>query len=170
MRTLLTGSLVALVLALTLLPLYSCTQITSEKGGASSDNPTADWGWDERTCWGDDGEVCPIDTAAWATTEEVFKIVEEYPEFPGGEEARLSFIEENFHFPSAELCVSGRIIVHFVVERDGRLINVEILRGLHEELDQEALRVVRLMPRWTPGKISGQAVRTEFIIPIEFRL
>lgn len=157
-------------LAFSLFTGSGCTQITSEKRELSSGGLIADFDWDKNTCWGDDGLVCSIDTAALATTEEIFKVVEEVPKFPGGELHYTKFLKENLRYPDPEACFYGRIIVRFVVERDGGLTNVEILRGIHESFDQEALRVIGLMPRWTPGKIAGQAVRTEFTMPIEFRL
>jgi len=102
----------------------------------------------------------------------IFVIVEESPEFPGGDPARLAFIEQNVRYPkqAQEEGIQGRVALQFVVEKDGSITNVEILRGVDPELDVEALRVVRAMPKWIPGKQKGQPVRVRFTLPITFRL
>ena len=102
----------------------------------------------------------------------IFVIVEMQPEFPGGDVARMDYISQNTRYPerAKNAGISGRVITHFVVEKDGSISNAEIIRGVDPELDAEALRLVRSMPKWTPGKQKGQIVRVKFVLPIFFRL
>lgn len=104
--------------------------------------------------------------------EEIFMVVEDQPQFPGGEEARQRFLEENLRYPqmAREAGIQGTVFVTFVVEPDGSVTNVEILRGIGGGCDEEAIRVVRQMPSWEPGRQRGQAVRVQFNMPIRFRL
>ena len=100
-----------------------------------------------------------------------FDVVEEMPSFPGGIGAMMSFISSNVKYPSLNGTVyaQGRVVVSFVVERDGTLSNVEVQRSVEEHLDREAVRVVKSMPKWNPGKQKGKAVRVKFTIAIAFR-
>ena len=104
--------------------------------------------------------------------EEIFVVVEESPEFPGGEEARLKFLYDNIVYPrvAKDAGVEGKIFVGFVVEPDGRITNVKIIRGKVQSLDEEAIRVTKMMPKWKPGKQRGKAVRVQFNMPITFML
>ena len=104
--------------------------------------------------------------------QRIFQIVEEQPEFPGGEEARLRFLRDNMNYPmmAREAGIQGTVFVTFVVERDGSITNVEILRGIGGGCDEEAIRVTRMMPRWKPGKQRNRPVRTQFRMPIRFAL
>ena len=97
-------------------------------------------------------------------------IVEIMPEFPGGEEARVKFLQENLQYPkeAREAGIEGRVVVGFVVEPDGRLTNFTVVRGVIPILDEEALRVIKLMPNWIPGKQRGKQVRVLFQVPIIF--
>lgn len=103
-----------------------------------------------------------------------YTIVEEMPEFPGGDPAMMDYIRNNIKYPKAEKKkgISGTTYVTFVVERDGSLSNVRTLRGVPkgEALDQEAVRVVESMPRWKPGMQGGKTVRTQFNLPIKYTL
>ena len=94
------------------------------------------------------------------------------PSFPGGTQKLKEFIEENLRYPKEleESCVQGRVIVRFIVERNGKLSNVKVVKSVHPVLDKEALRIVKLMPRWIPGRQNGITVRVKYIIPITFRL
>ena len=103
-------------------------------------------------------------------TDSVCLLPEEDPEFPGGMEAMFQFILENLQYPNTGEDVEGTIIVSFIVEKDGSLTNIEISRRVYPFLDKEALRVVKLMPKWIPGKQDGKAVRVKYTIPIIFRL
>ncbi|MDR0368390.1 MAG: energy transducer TonB, partial [Bacteroidales bacterium] len=92
--------------------------------------------------------------------------------FPGGEEARLKFLRDNVVYPkiARETGVEGTVMVSFVVEPDGRITNVEIGRGRAPSLDEEAIRVAKLMPKWKAGKQRGKAVRVRCNMPIRFTL
>lgn len=105
-------------------------------------------------------------------TINVYDVVEQMPCFPGGQGRMLEFIEKNLRYPKAleETCVQGRVIVAFVVERNGKLSNIKVVKSLEPALDKEALRIVKLMPRWIPGRQNGITVRVKYIIPITFRL
>ena len=103
---------------------------------------------------------------------EVFVIVEDMPEFPGGELALRQWISNNVKYPviAAENGVQGRVYVTFVVDRDGSITNARIARGVDPSLDQEALRVVNNLPKWKPGKQRGKPVRVSYTVPINFQL
>lgn len=103
--------------------------------------------------------------------EEIFEVVEELPGFVGGEAARMQFLKEHTVYPRAakEAGIQGTVTVSFVVEPDGSISNVKILRSV-TGLDEEAIRVTKAMPKWSPGKQRGRAVRTRHIMPIKFML
>lgn len=103
---------------------------------------------------------------------EIFTIVEENPDFPGGEEARMKYLQENIKYPqmARESGIQGTVYATFVVEPDGRITNVGILRGIGGGCDEEAIRVIKNMPRWKPGKQRSKAVRVQFNMPIRFVL
>ena len=105
-------------------------------------------------------------------TINVYDCVEQMPSFPGGTQKLKEFIEKNLRYPKEleESCVQGRVIVRFIVERNGKLSNVKVVKSVHPVLDKEALRIVKLMPRWIPGRQNGITVRVKFYIPIIFRL
>ena len=105
-------------------------------------------------------------------SRKVFTVVEQMPMFPGGDAALMSYLANNIHYPTvaAENGVQGRVVVGFVVERDGSITDVSVLRGVDPSLDREAMRVVKSMPRWTPGKQNGSAVRVKYQVPVAFRL
>ena len=104
--------------------------------------------------------------------QQIFQVVEEMPEFPGGMGECMKFLGKNIKYPtiSQENGVQGRVIVQFVVNRDGSIVDAKVMRGVDPYLDKEALRVVGLMPKWAPGKQRGKAVRSQFILPVMFRL
>ncbi|MDD4576682.1 MAG: energy transducer TonB [Bacteroidales bacterium] len=103
---------------------------------------------------------------------EIFTVVEENPMFPGGDEARMNFLRENIKYPqmARESGIQGTVYVTFVVEPSGNITNIKILRGIGGGCDEEALRVVRQMPKWKPGKQRGKSVRVQFNMPIRFVL
>ena len=109
-----------------------------------------------------------------ATSEEdtVYQIVDEMPKFPGGEQAMFKFISENVKYPqeAKDKNISGRVFVNFVVEKDGSVDEVKVLRSIGGGCDEEAVRVVKSMPKWTPGKQKGKPVRVSYIIPFVFKL
>ena len=104
--------------------------------------------------------------------QEIFKIVEEMPSFPGGEQKLMEFVGKNIKYPqiARETGIQGRVFVNFVVEPDGSVSNVTVLRGIGGGCDEEAMRVVKNMPKWKPGKQRGKAVRVQYMLPVNFRL
>ena len=111
-------------------------------------------------------------TSELQNTEEVFMVVENMPEFPGGLNACLKFLADHVAYPkeAAEKKIQGRVIVQFVVMKDGSIANARVIRSVDPLLDAEALRVIGLMPKWKPGTQRGQAVNVKFTMPITFRL
>ena len=104
--------------------------------------------------------------------EDVFDMVEEMPAYPGGMEELMKFLQTHVKYPkeAEEKGLQGRVLVMFVVEKNGSITNAKVVKSVSPELDAEALHVVNMMPRWTPGKQRGEAVRVKFTIPIVFRL
>ena len=102
----------------------------------------------------------------------IFQVVEEMPEFPGGMSEAMKFLAKNIKYPVAaqQAKIEGRVIVQFVVERDGSISDIHAMRGVNPDLDAEAIRVVSLMPKWKPGKQRGKAVAVKYTMPIMFRL
>ena len=104
--------------------------------------------------------------------EEVFMVVEEMPEFPGGMQKLMKYFSDNVRYPvvAAENGIQGRVIVQFVVNQDGSIVDPVVVRGVDSHLDKEALRVIQMMPKWKPGKQRGKAVRVKYTVPVMFRL
>lgn len=104
--------------------------------------------------------------------DDVFDIVEQMPEYPGGMQALMEFLKENIKYPedAQKQKVEGRVLVKFVVETDGSITNLEVVKHAFPSLDAEAVRVLSAMPKWTPGKQKGQVVRVKFVVPINFNL
>jgi len=104
--------------------------------------------------------------------EEFFMVVENMPEFPGGDLGLMKFIQKNVRYPAIakEYNITGKVYVSFIVDKQGSVTNVKIVRGVDKNLDAEALRVVSLLPKYKPGKQRGKAVRVMFTIPINFTL
>jgi protein TonB len=103
---------------------------------------------------------------------EVFEIVEQNPMFPGGNEALMKWLSKNLKYPASaqENGIQGRVLVQFVVNKDGSIVEPKVLRSVDPALDKEALRVVSTMPKWQPGKQRGKTVRVRFTLPVTFRL
>ena len=103
---------------------------------------------------------------------EVFEIVEQNPSFPGGNEALMKWLSKNLKYPASaqENNIQGRVLVQFVVNKDGSIVDPKVLRSVDPALDKEALRVVSAMPKWQPGKQRGKTVRVRFTLPVTFRL
>ncbi len=102
----------------------------------------------------------------------IFTVVEDQPSFPGGEEARRRYLEENLRYPTMarEAGIQGTVFLTFVVEPDGSITNVRVLRGIGGGCDEAAVRAVENMPRWEPGRQRGQPVRVQFNMPVRFIL
>ena len=105
-------------------------------------------------------------------TDIPFLFVEVYPEFPGGDDARIDFLHKHLNYPQSarEAGLEGIIFVEFIVEKDGRLTNFSITRGVAPVLDNEVLRVLKMMPKWKPGQQRGKAVRVQYQMPVTFAL
>ena len=110
----------------------------------------------------------PVDTA----DNKVLDVVEQMPSFPGGQAALFQWLSSNIKYPvvAMENGVQGRVLVTFVVERDGSISEVKVSKSVDPSLDKEAVRVVSSMPKWTPGKQKGEAVRVKYTMPVTFRL
>lgn len=104
--------------------------------------------------------------------ETIFVVVENMPEFPGGDLALRKFIAASIKYPvsASENGIQGKVFVNFVVDKDGRISNVKVARGVDPSIDREALRVVMTLPKWRPGMQRGKAVRVSYTIPISFIL
>lgn len=105
-------------------------------------------------------------------TERLFDVVEEMPMFPGGNAALMDFLANNIKYPQVaeENGIQGRVVLTFIVEPDGSLTEVKVVRGVDIALDKEAIRVVKSMPKWIPGKVGGQPVAVKYTLPITFHL
>ena len=114
----------------------------------------------------------PVNAIEEEDPERIFEVVEDMPDFPGGQATLMKFLKENIQYPAVakENGVQGRVIVQFVVERDGTISNVKVARGVEPNVNKEALRVVKSMPRWKPGTQRGKTVRVKFTVPVMFRL
>ena len=102
----------------------------------------------------------------------IFQVVETMPTFPGGDQALFKFLSDNIRYPviAQENGIQGRVICQFVVNRDGSIVDVEVVRSVDPSLDREAIRVIRSMPNWKPGMQRGKAVRVKYTLPVNFRL
>ncbi|MDX9748091.1 MAG: energy transducer TonB [Paludibacter sp.] len=102
----------------------------------------------------------------------VFVVVESMPSFPGGDAALFKYLNDNIKYPviAQESGIQGRVICQFVVNRDGSIVDIEVVRSVDKSLDAEAIRVIKNMPKWTPGKQRGKTVRVKYTLPVNFRL
>ena len=102
----------------------------------------------------------------------IYDVVEQMPMFPGGQKALMEYLADNVRYPKEmeETCVQGRVIIKFVVEKDGSITDSKVVKSVHPALDEEALRVVKSMPKWIPGSQNGERVRVKYLIPVTFRL
>jgi protein TonB len=107
-----------------------------------------------------------------AEGNQIFTIVEQQPEFPGGESALLKYLGDHIKYPAfaQENGIQGRVTLSFTVEKDGSIANIEVMRSPADELSKEAVRVVSTMPKWKPGKQRGKPVRVKYVLPVVFRL
>ena len=118
-------------------------------------------------------EYVPVEVEEEEVVEqEIFQIVEEMPSYPGGEGKLMEYVAKNIKYPqiARETGIQGRVFVGFVVEPDGSVSNVKVLRGIGGGCDEEAMRVVKSMPKWKPGKQRGKAVRVSYMLPVNFKL
>ena len=120
----------------------------------------------------DIADLKQVVTQAAPEPEQIFDMVEQMPTFPGGPSELMSYLGKNIKYPTIaqENGTQGRVIIQFVVERDGSITDVQVARGVDPYLDKEAVRVVKAMPKWIPGKQNGKAVRVKFTVPVMFKL
>ncbi|MCQ2347068.1 MAG: energy transducer TonB [Paludibacteraceae bacterium] len=119
--------------------------------------------------------AAPVEAPVEEEEEEevVFVVVETMPEFPGGQQALFKYLSDNVKYPviAQENGIQGRVICQFVVNKDGAIVDVEVVRsGGDPSLDKEAVRVIKSMPKWKPGKQRGKAVRVKYTVPVNFKL
>ena len=118
-------------------------------------------------------EYVPVEVEEEEVQEqEIFQIVEEMPAYPGGDQKLMEYVAKNIKYPqiARETGIQGRVFVGFVVEPDGSVSNVKVLRGIGGGCDEEAMRVVKSLPKWKPGKQRGKAVRVSYMLPVNFKL
>ena len=104
-------------------------------------------------------------------TSKVYDVVEQMPSFPGGQQAMMKFMKNNIRYPEAlkKNKVQGMVLVQFVVDQTGSITNPVVKRSIEPSLDAEALRVVRAMPKWNPGKQNGKPVKVRYTLPVSFK-
>lgn len=107
-----------------------------------------------------------------ADEDAIFTVVEQQAEFPGGFEALGKFLSKNMKYPAVarRMGIEGSVFVSFVIDKEGKISDLQVIKGISVECDKEALRVIQLMPPWKPGKQNGKAVRCRFVLPIKFKL
>ena len=107
-----------------------------------------------------------------SSEDEVFEIVEQNPAFPGGMQGLMTFLSQNLTYPkeAQKDSVEGRVLVQFVVSKDGTVVKPQVFKSVHPLLDAEAVRVVSMMPKWQPGFQKGKAVSVRFTLPVTFKL
>ncbi|MBK8443335.1 MAG: TonB family protein [Sphingobacteriales bacterium] len=105
------------------------------------------------------------------TTEQIYSVVEQMPEFLGGDVELLKYLRSNIQYPeeATRLKIEGKVFVSFVVEKDGSIANAKVLRGIGGGCDEEALRLIQNMPKWVPGKQGGKFVNVKYNLPIVFK-
>ncbi len=120
------------------------------------------------------GEDAPVlgETPSIMPAQAVFKIVEQMPQYPGGDYAMMKFIQKNIKYPDLEResDIQGRVVLGFIVNVDGSLSDITVRKSVSHGLDKEAIRVVKLMPNFIPGRQQGKAVRVQYMLPIMFKL
>lgn len=114
----------------------------------------------------------PLDEVMLPDDDKIYTAVDEMPEFPGGGKELMTYLTKNIKYPQAahEAGIEGRVIVSFVVEKEGKITNCQVVKSVDPALDQEALRLINTFPAWTPGKNNGEVVRTKYTLPISFQL
>ena len=122
--------------------------------------------------WVDLDEIDYVEVEPEPEEEEIFMVVEDAPEFPGGVQALLDYLRKNIKYP--QICrennIQGRVLVSFVVNKDGAIVDPQVVKSVNPSLDKEALRVISGMPNWKPGSQRGKPVRVKYTVPVNFRL
>ncbi len=122
--------------------------------------------------WVDLDEIDYVEVEPEPEEEEIFMVVEDQPEFPGGTAALLEYLRKNIKYPAIcrENNIQGRVLVTFIVNKDGAIVEPEVVKSVNPSLDKEALRVIAGMPKWKPGSQRGKPVRVKYTVPVNFRL
>ena len=122
--------------------------------------------------WVDLDDFDVIEVEPEPEEEEIFMVVEDQPEFPGGTAALLEYLRKNIKYPAIcrENNIQGRVLVTFIVNKDGAIVETEVVKSVNPSLDKEALRVISQMPNWKPGSQRGKPVRVKYTVPVNFRL
>ena len=122
--------------------------------------------------WVDLDDFDVIEVEPEPEEEEIFMVVEDQPEFPGGTAALLEYLRKNIKYPAIcrENNIQGRVLVTFIVNKDGAIVDPEVVKSVNPSLDKEALRVISTMPNWKPGSQRGKPVRVKYTVPVNFRL
>lgn len=113
-----------------------------------------------------------VETGDGNDDDKVFIAVEQQAEFPGGMAAMYKFLQKNQKYPASarRMGIEGKVFVKFIVDKEGAISNIEIMKGINADLDKEAIRLIKLMPPWKPGKQNGRSVKSQFVLPINFKL
>ena len=116
------------------------------------------------------GEDVPIDSLE--IDDQIYEVVEQMPSFPGGHKELMKYIYTNFRYPEGygDICIHGRVIIQFIVEKDGSITDPKVLRGIERELDKQAIKLVKSFPRFIPGKQNGKEVRVKYVIPVQINI
>ncbi len=127
---------------------------------------------DDQTEYIEIKEIANIAVEEEPEEEAPFMVVEKMPEFPGGQAALMQYLQKNIKYPAVcrENNIQGRVLIQFIVNRDGTIVEPEVVKSVNPYLDKEALRVISGMPKWTPGEQRGKPVRVKFTVPVNFKL
>ena len=127
---------------------------------------------EDNTEWVDLDDYDVVEVEPEPEEEEIFMVVEDQPEFPGGTAALLEYLRKNIKYPAIcrENNIQGRVLVTFIVNKDGAIVEPEVVKSVNPSLDKEALRVISTMPNWKPGSQRGKPVRVKYTVPVNFRL
>ena len=127
---------------------------------------------EDNTEWVDLDDYDVVEVEPEPEEEEIFMVVEDQPEFPGGTAALLEYLRKNIKYPAIcrENNIQGRVLVTFIVNKDGAIVDPEVVKSVNPSLDKEALRVISQMPNWKPGSQRGKPVRVKYTVPVNFRL
>ena len=111
-------------------------------------------------------------TSKVSSENKVFETMDQKPEFPGGRQGLMIFLSQNLTYPkeAEKNRIEGKVLVQFVVNRDGSIVDSRVIKSVHPLLDAEALRVVNLMPKWKPGEVKGKPVRVRYALPVTFKI
>ncbi len=144
-------------------------EIIDDDADIIEDIPASD---EDNSDWVDLTPVDVIEIESEPVDDVPFTVVEDQPEFPGGTAALYEYLNKNIKYPAIcrENNIQGRVVVIFIVNRDGSIVEPEVVKSVNPMLDKEALRVISNMPKWKPGLQRGQPVRVKFTVPVNFRL